>query len=152
GIHSQDLQGRGHVLRTVGVCAQGGPEPEQEGEDAPPGGDPAPPPRSGSYGPECEEVIPYQHWRITMNVFVAGASGAIGRPLVAELVRRGHTVTGMTNSDAGARALADLGAAVARVNVFDATGVEEALRRSRAEVVIDELTSLPRSPSGMAEA
>ena len=31
-----------------------------------------------------------------MRVFVAGASGAIGRPLVAELVRRGHAVTGMT--------------------------------------------------------
>ena len=50
-----------------------------------------------------------------MNVFVAGASGAIGRPLVAELIRRGHAVTGMTRSDAGATALADLGAAVARV-------------------------------------
>src|SRR5829696_1733082 len=87
-----------------------------------------------------------------MNVFVAGASGAIGRPLIAELVRRGHTVTGMTRSDAGARALADLGAAVARVSAFDATGLEEALRRSRVEVVIDELTSLPKSPSEMAEA
>src|SRR5262245_46897167 len=87
-----------------------------------------------------------------MNVFVAGASGAIGRPLVAELVRRGHTVTGMTNSDAGARALADLGAAVARVSAFDAARLEEALRGSRAEVVIDELTALPRSPSEMDEA
>jgi nucleoside-diphosphate-sugar epimerase len=87
-----------------------------------------------------------------MNVFVAGASGAIGRPLIAELVRRGHTVTGMTRSDAGARTLADLGAAVARVSAFDAAGLEEALRRSRAEVVIDELTALPRSPSQMAEA
>ena len=87
-----------------------------------------------------------------MNVFVAGASGAIGRPLIAELVRRGHTVTGMTRSDAGARALADLGAAVARVSAFDARGLEEALRRSRAEVVIDELTALPKSPSEMAEA
>ena len=38
-----------------------------------------------------------------MNIFVAGASGAIGRPLLAELVRQGHAVTGMTNSDAGAR-------------------------------------------------
>ena len=87
-----------------------------------------------------------------MNVFVAGASGAIGRPLIAELVRRGHTVTGMTRSDAGTRALADLGAAVARVSAFDARGLEEALRRSRAEVVIDELTALPKSPSEMAEA
>ena len=87
-----------------------------------------------------------------MNVFVAGASGAIGRPLIAELVRRGHTVTGMTRSDAGTRALADIGAAVARVSAFDATGLEEALRRSRAEVVIDELTALPKCPSEMAEA
>src|SRR6516165_4789314 len=87
-----------------------------------------------------------------MNVFVAGASGAIGRPLIAELVRRGHPVTGMTRSDAGARALADLGAAVARVSAFDITGLGEALRRSRAEVVIDELMALPKSPSEMAEA
>ena len=37
------------------------------------------------------------------EVFVAGASGAIGRPLIAELVRRGHEVTGMTRSESGAR-------------------------------------------------
>ena len=87
-----------------------------------------------------------------MNVFIAGASGAIGRPLVAELVRRGHSVTGMTRSDAGATALADLGAAVARVSAFDAAGLEQALRESKAEVVIDELTSLPKSPADMAAA
>ena len=87
-----------------------------------------------------------------MNVFVAGASGAIGRPLVAELVRRGHAVTGMTRSDAGATALANLGAAVARVSAFDAPGLEQALRESKTEVVIDELTALPRSPADMAAA
>src|SRR4051794_12727271 len=87
-----------------------------------------------------------------MNVFVAGASGAIGRPLVAELVRRGHTVTGMTRSDAGAAALASLGAAVALVSAFDGPGLERALRGSKAEVVIDELTALPRSPADMAAA
>jgi nucleoside-diphosphate-sugar epimerase len=87
-----------------------------------------------------------------MNVFVAGASGAIGRPLVAELVRRGHAVTGMTRSDAGATALADLGAAVARVSAFDAPGLEQALRESKAEVVVDELTALPKSPADMAAA
>src|SRR5262249_10734582 len=79
-----------------------------------------------------------------MNVFVAGASGAIGRRLVAELVRRGHAVTGMTRSDAGATALARLGAAVARVSAFDAPGLEQALRGSKAEVVIDELPALPK--------
>ena len=87
-----------------------------------------------------------------MNVFVAGASGAIGRPLVAELIRRGHAVTGMARSDAGAEALAGLGAAVARVSAFDAPGLDRALRESKAEVVIDELTALPKSPADMAVA
>jgi nucleoside-diphosphate-sugar epimerase len=80
------------------------------------------------------------------------ASGAIGRPLVAELVRRGHEVTGMTHSEAGARHLADTGAAVDQVSVFDAAAIEQALRDARAEVVIDELTSLPKDPSEMAAA
>src|SRR5215472_12315821 len=87
-----------------------------------------------------------------MNIFVAGASGAIGRPLLAELVRQGHAVTGMTNSDAGARVIAGLGAAVAQVSAFDALALERAVRESRAEVVIDELTALPRNPSEMAAA
>src|SRR3984957_2932754 len=87
-----------------------------------------------------------------MKVFVAGASGAIGRPLVAELIRCGHTVTGMTRSEAGAQALAALGAAVARVSAFDAPALEDALRRSGAEVVIDELTALPAHPSQLDAA
>src|SRR5262245_5855222 len=87
-----------------------------------------------------------------MNIFVAGASGAIGRPLLAELVRQRHAVTGMTNSDAGARIIAGLGAAVAQVSAFDAQALEVALQESRAEVVIDELTALPRHPSEMAAA
>lgn len=58
----------------------------------------------------------------------------------------------MTNSDAGARVIAALGAAVARVSAFDAPALERALRESRAEVVIDQLTALPRHPSEMAAA
>ena len=87
-----------------------------------------------------------------MRVFVAGSSGAIGRPLIAELMRRGHTVTGMTRSEVGARHLAALGAVVAPVSAFDAPALEPAVRESRAEVVIDELTALPRHPSEMAAA
>lgn len=87
-----------------------------------------------------------------MNVFVAGASGAIGRPLVLELIRRGHAVTGMTRSDAGEAALLSLGAEVARVGAFDAEGLGRALRRSGAEVVVDELTALPRSPADIGPA
>jgi 2-alkyl-3-oxoalkanoate reductase len=87
-----------------------------------------------------------------MQIFVAGASGAIGQPLVAELIRQGHTVTGMTHSDAGAEKLSKAGAAVAKINAFDAPRLEEALRHSSAEVVIDELTALPKHPSDLAAA
>jgi nucleoside-diphosphate-sugar epimerase len=87
-----------------------------------------------------------------MKIFVAGASGAIGQPLVAELLRQGHAVTGMTRSDSGAETLKEAGATVARVSAFDAPALEEALRRSSAEVVIDELTALPRHPSDLAAA
>jgi len=79
-------------------------------------------------------------------VFVAGASGAIGQPLITELVRQGHTVTGMTRSEAGAQKLIDMDATVAIVSAFDGAAVEEALRRSQAEVVIDQLTALPKDP------
>src|SRR6185312_15403004 len=90
--------------------------------------------------------------RIAMKIFVAGASGAIGHPLVAELIRQGHAVTGMTHSDAGAERLRKAGATVARVSAFDAAALEAELRRSSAEVVIDELTALPKHPSEMAAA
>jgi nucleoside-diphosphate-sugar epimerase len=87
-----------------------------------------------------------------MNIFVAGASGAIGQPLIAELIRQGHAVTGMTRSQTGARNLIALGAKVAEVDAFDAAAVEQALARAGAEVVIDQLTSLPKDPADMATA
>ena len=84
-----------------------------------------------------------------MRVFVAGASGAIGEPLIAELLKRGHSVVGMTRNEAGAKNLASQGAEAVIVDAFDAPAVEAALRRSKAEVVIDELTSLPKTQSDM---
>ncbi len=84
-----------------------------------------------------------------MRVFVAGASGAIGEPLIAELIRRGHSVVGMTTSEVRARNLEHQGAEPLIMNALDATAVEDALRRSRPEVVIDELTSLPKELSDM---
>ncbi|MBV9489346.1 MAG: NAD(P)-dependent oxidoreductase [Verrucomicrobia bacterium] len=87
-----------------------------------------------------------------MRVFVAGASGAIGQPLIAELIRQGHAVTGMSRSAAAAEKLVDLGASAAVVNAFDRFAVEQALRRAQAEVVIDQLTALPKDPSQMAAA
>jgi nucleoside-diphosphate-sugar epimerase len=87
-----------------------------------------------------------------MRIFVAGASGAIGEPLIAELIRQGHTVTGMTRSEAGAQKLIEKGAAAELVSAFDASAVELALRRSESEVVIDQLTALPKHPSELPAA
>jgi 2-alkyl-3-oxoalkanoate reductase len=86
-----------------------------------------------------------------MRIFIAGASGAIGQPLVAELVRRGHEVTGMTRSVESAKKLADLGAKTVELSAYDAEGVAQALRASGAEVVIDELTALPPDPVQMKD-
>ena len=84
-----------------------------------------------------------------MRVFVAGASGAIGEPLVAELLERGHSVVGMTTSEARAKNLEGQGAETVIVDAFDAPAVETALSWSKAEVLIDELTLLPKSPRDM---
>jgi nucleoside-diphosphate-sugar epimerase len=58
----------------------------------------------------------------------------------------------MTRSEAGARRLRDLGATVAQISAFDGPAVQQAIRRSQAEVVVDELTALPKHPSEMAAA
>jgi nucleoside-diphosphate-sugar epimerase len=84
-----------------------------------------------------------------MNIFVAGASGAIGRPLINELIRRGHTVIGMTRTEKGARYLTDLGAKVAQIDVFDLAAVTKTFQDHKIEVVIDELTSLPAHQKDM---
>ena len=84
-----------------------------------------------------------------MRVFVAGATGAIGEPLITEFLKRGHSVVGMTTSESRAKNLERQGAEPLIVNAFDAEGVEAALRGSKAEVVIDELTSLPKELGDM---
>jgi nucleoside-diphosphate-sugar epimerase len=78
-----------------------------------------------------------------MRVFVAGASGAIGRPLVPKLVETGHEVTGMTRSEASAQRIREAGARAAVLDVFDADAVRAAMTEAGTEVVIHQLTSLP---------
>ena len=78
-----------------------------------------------------------------MRVFVAGASGAIGRPLIPKLVAAGHDVTGMTRSEAKAEDVRSAGASAAVVDVFDADAVRVAVEQASAEVVVHELTALP---------
>lgn len=84
-----------------------------------------------------------------MRIFVAGATGAIGEPLIAELLRHGHSVIGMTTSSDRAKTLQAQGAEPVIVDAFDAAALEAALRRSQPEAVIDELTSLPKDQRDM---
>jgi 2-alkyl-3-oxoalkanoate reductase len=78
-----------------------------------------------------------------MKVFVAGASGAIGRPLVRQLLAAGHEVTGMTRREQNAEAIRAAGAKAVVCDVFDAAALESAVREAAPEVVIHELTALP---------
>jgi uncharacterized protein YbjT (DUF2867 family) len=76
-----------------------------------------------------------------VRVFVAGASGAIGRPLVRLLVARGDTVAGMTRSQPDL--VRDLGAEPVVCDVYDAAAVREAIAAFAPDVVINEITDLP---------
>jgi NAD(P)-dependent dehydrogenase (short-subunit alcohol dehydrogenase family) len=87
-----------------------------------------------------------------MKVFVAGASGALGVPLVKELLRQGHQVTAMGRSASGVQKLKSLGTDVAQVDALDAEGVCEAVQRSSPEAVIDQLTSLPNNLADLPKA
>lgn len=78
-----------------------------------------------------------------MRVFVAGASGVIGRPLVRRLVAEGHEVAGMTRSPEKAPLLRELGAEAVVCDIYDAEGVRAAVSDFAPDVVIDELTDLP---------
>jgi nucleoside-diphosphate-sugar epimerase len=78
-----------------------------------------------------------------MRVFVAGASGAIGRPLVSRLRDAGHQVTGMTRSAEKARALEQSGVGAVVADIFDAAAVESAMRAAHPEAVVHQLTDLP---------
>jgi 2-alkyl-3-oxoalkanoate reductase len=80
-----------------------------------------------------------------MRFFVAGGTGAIGRPLIAELLAKGHTIVALTRSAHQAQALVDRGLEPAVADVFDADALKAALTRAHPEVVIETLTALPKS-------
>src|SRR5215831_1959591 len=79
-----------------------------------------------------------------MKVFVAGARGAIGRPLLAALVAAKHEVIGMTSRDEGIKVLREIGAEGVVVNALDAEAIRAEIARIRPDAIIDELTSLPK--------
>ncbi len=77
-----------------------------------------------------------------MRVFVAGATGAIGRQLVPRLVHAGHEVHGMTRSDSKRDMLSGLGAVPVVADALDPDQVSEAVRRARPDVIVHQLTAL----------
>ncbi len=80
-----------------------------------------------------------------MRIFVAGATGVIGKPLMRLLVAAGHDVTGTTRSAAKASDIKSLGAKAAVVDVFDAEALKAAVVAAAPDAIIHQLTDLPDS-------
>jgi nucleoside-diphosphate-sugar epimerase len=80
-----------------------------------------------------------------MRIFVAGATGAIGRPLLMQLLAKGHQVVALTRSSEKAQALVEQGIEPAIANVFDPDAVKAAVSRAQPEVVIEQLTAYPKT-------
>jgi nucleoside-diphosphate-sugar epimerase len=78
-----------------------------------------------------------------MRVFLAGATGVIGRRLVPQLLAAGHQVTGMTRSPERVAALREQGAEGTVADALDGDAVREAVAAARPDAVIHQLTSLP---------
>jgi nucleoside-diphosphate-sugar epimerase len=89
-----------------------------------------------------------------VKVFVAGATGAIGRPLIKSLTLAGHTVFGMVRSQSSSASLSASGAQPVIADALDAASVSAAVAKVRPDVIINELTSLPKhyTPTRMEAA
>jgi nucleoside-diphosphate-sugar epimerase len=79
-----------------------------------------------------------------MRIFLAGATGVIGRRLVPLLRAAGMTVIGTTRSPDRAESLRAIGVEPVVVDMFDAAGVRRAVTEARPDVLIHQLTDLPQ--------
>lgn len=77
-----------------------------------------------------------------MRIFVAGATGVLGRRIVPALVAGGHQVSGLARSAASARRIGELGADPVSGDALDADAVREAVLAARPDVVLHQLTDL----------
>lgn len=77
-----------------------------------------------------------------MRVFVAGATGAIGRQLVPRLAEAGHEVHGMTRRESKQAMLDELGAVPVVADALDPDKVAEAVGRAKPDVIVHQLTAL----------
>ena len=79
-----------------------------------------------------------------MKILLAGASGAIGRPLVKRLVEAGHDVVGLTRREDRARHIDEQGARGVVCDVIDRAAVLEIAAAAKPDVVMDQTTALPQ--------
>ena len=86
-----------------------------------------------------------------MNVFLAGASGAIGRRLTPLLLDAGHRVYGLTRDPGKARDLEQRGVRAIVGDVYDARSLRDAVATANPEAVIHQLTDLPQSAADRAD-
>ncbi len=82
-----------------------------------------------------------------MRILLAGATGAIGQPLLRKLVAAGHDVVATSRDAARAAQLTTQGATGIVLDAFDAGAVHQSIADTQPEVVIHQLTALPKSPS-----
>jgi nucleoside-diphosphate-sugar epimerase len=87
-----------------------------------------------------------------MKILVAGATGAVGLPLVRALCTLGHEVTGMTRGGPGIDRMRELGASVSTADAFDRQAVRDAIASAAPDVVIDQLTRLPANPADIIKS
>ena len=78
----------------------------------------------------------------TKHIFLAGATGAVGRAMIPRLVERGHTVTGTTRSPEKADALRALGATPVVVDGLDRDAVVAAVAAARPDAIVHQMTAL----------
>jgi len=83
-------------------------------------------------------------------VFVAGGSGAVGRPLVSRLARAGHDVVATTRSAERAQLVRDAGAEPVVVDAFDADAFRRAIVSAKPDVVVHQLTALAKPAADYA--
>jgi 2-alkyl-3-oxoalkanoate reductase len=86
-----------------------------------------------------------------MKVFVAGATGVLGRALVPQLVARGHEVAGMTRTASKQDLVRSLGARPVVADALDPDAVAQAVASAEPEVIVHELTALS-GPMSMRDA
>jgi len=78
-----------------------------------------------------------------MRIFLAGATGAIGRRLVPLLLDAGHHVVGTTRSRDKVEEMRKAGIEAVAVDVYDAPALLHAVGAARPDVIVDQLTDLP---------